>query len=50
VRLRPLPEEETPVVLERSRADYRAQLVDFAGLSEELAARKACGMENAQCS
>ena len=41
MRLRPLPEEEIPVVLERSRADYRVQLIDFAGMSEELAARKA---------
>jgi ribosomal protein S18 acetylase RimI-like enzyme len=41
VRLLPLPEEEIPVVLERSRIDYRAQLVGFAGMSEELATRKA---------
>jgi ribosomal protein S18 acetylase RimI-like enzyme len=41
VRLRPLEEEGIPAALERARIDYRAQLVDFAGMTEELAARKA---------
>jgi ribosomal protein S18 acetylase RimI-like enzyme len=40
MRLRALREDELPAVLERQRADYRTQLVEWAGLSEELAARK----------
>jgi ribosomal protein S18 acetylase RimI-like enzyme len=41
MRLRPLREDELPAVLERQRTEYRTQLVEWAGLSEELADRKA---------
>jgi ribosomal protein S18 acetylase RimI-like enzyme len=40
VRLRPLRDDELPAFVERQRADYRAQLVDWAGMSAELAERK----------
>ena len=40
MRLRGLREDELPAVLERQRADYRTQLVEWAGLSPELAERK----------
>jgi ribosomal protein S18 acetylase RimI-like enzyme len=40
MRLRALREDELPAVLERQRADYRTQLVEWAGLSRELAERK----------
>jgi ribosomal protein S18 acetylase RimI-like enzyme len=41
MRLRALREDELPAVLDRQRAEYRTQLVAWAGLSEELADRKA---------
>jgi ribosomal protein S18 acetylase RimI-like enzyme len=41
MRLRTLREDELPAVLERQRSDYRTQLVAWAGLSEEVADRKA---------
>ena len=40
MRLRALREDELSAVLERQRADYRTQLVEWAGLSRELAERK----------
>jgi GNAT superfamily N-acetyltransferase len=40
MRLRALREDELPAVLERQRTDYRTQLVEWAGLSKELAERK----------
>lgn len=41
MRLRPLREDELPAFVERQRADHRAQLVDWAGMDEKLAERKA---------
>jgi ribosomal protein S18 acetylase RimI-like enzyme len=38
--LRPLREDEVPAFRERHRAEYRTQLVEWAGMSDELAARK----------
>ncbi len=40
MRLRALREDELPEVLQRQRTDYRTQLVEWAGLSKELAERK----------
>jgi len=40
MRLRPLDEDELAGVLERQRGEYRTQLVEWAGLSEEAADRK----------
>lgn len=40
MRLRALREDELPAVLQRQRTDYRTQLVEWAGLSKELAERK----------
>jgi ribosomal protein S18 acetylase RimI-like enzyme len=40
MRLRPLREDEVHAFRERHRAQYRTQLVDWAGLSAELADRK----------
>jgi ribosomal protein S18 acetylase RimI-like enzyme len=40
MRLRALREDELPAVLERQRTDYRTQLVEWTGLSKELAERK----------
>jgi ribosomal protein S18 acetylase RimI-like enzyme len=40
MRLRALREDELPAVRERQRTDYRTQLVEWAGLSKELAERK----------
>ena len=40
MRLRALREDELPEVLQRQRTDYRTQLVEWAGLSKELADRK----------
>jgi len=40
MHLRPLREDELGSVLERQRAEYRTQLVEWAGLSDELADRK----------
>ena len=39
MRLRALREDELPAILERQRTEYRRQLVEWAGLSEELADR-----------
>ena len=41
MRFRRLREDELPAFRERHRAEYRTQLVDWAGLSESLADRKA---------
>ena len=40
MHLRALREDELPEVLQRQRTDYRTQLVEWAGLSKELAERK----------
>ena len=40
MNLRPLREDEVPAVMERQRSAYRTQLVEWAGLSAELADRK----------
>jgi ribosomal protein S18 acetylase RimI-like enzyme len=40
MRLRPLREDELGSVLARQRSEYRTQLVEWAGLSAELADRK----------
>jgi ribosomal protein S18 acetylase RimI-like enzyme len=40
MRLRALREDELSAVLQRQRTDYRTQLVEWAGLSKELAERK----------
>jgi ribosomal protein S18 acetylase RimI-like enzyme len=41
VTLRPLREEELPAFVERGRADYLRELVEFAGLDPDEAERKA---------